>query len=58
MEDLKNKTNNEILLEIKQMELDYDAIKQHLIRGYNLLESIENRFKVANDELNKRLTGK
>ena len=32
MEDLENKSNNEILFEIKQMEADYEALKLKMKR--------------------------
>ena len=32
MEDLENKTNNELLFEIKQMEADHEAIKLRMVK--------------------------
>jgi hypothetical protein len=57
MDEFKNKTNNEILLDIKQMQLDHDAVKARLLRDYDLLELIEQRFNEANEALTKRLNG-
>jgi hypothetical protein len=57
MDEFKNKTNNDILLEIKQMQFDYEAVKANLLRDYDLLEMIEARFNEANDVLNTRLSG-
>ena len=58
MKILENKSNTEIALEIKQIQLDFDAIKQDIIKLYDLLERKENEFNEANAELHKRLTGK
>ena len=58
MEDLENKSNNEILLEIKQMEADYEALKLKMLKDYDKLVEIENRFARANDIILKRLKGK
>lgn len=57
MDEFKNKTNNEILLDIKQMQLDHEAVKARLLMDYDLLESIEYKFNEANDVLSKRLNG-
>ena len=35
MEDLENKSNNEILFEIKQMEADYEALKLKMLKDYD-----------------------
>ena len=57
MEKLEDKTNNEILLEIKQMELDHEALKQQLLKGYDELIAIEKRFSEAQKIINKRVKG-
>jgi hypothetical protein len=57
MENFKNKTNNELLLDIKQMELDHEATKNMILKYYDILEAIEKRFEEAHTVLNKRLTG-
>ena len=57
MEDLKNKSNNEILFEIKQMEADHEAIKIKMLQDYDRLIEIEKRFDQANKLLVKRLKG-
>lgn len=55
MEDLENKSNNEILFEIKQMQADYDALKIKMLKDYDKMEEIERRFEKANKILLKRL---
>lgn len=57
MENFKNKTNNELLLEIKQMELDHEATKTMILKYYDVLETIEKRFEEVHTILNKRLKG-
>jgi hypothetical protein len=57
MNDLENKSNNEILFEIKQMEADYEAIKLKMLKDYDKLVEIEKRFDQANKLIVKRLKG-
>jgi hypothetical protein len=56
-EDFESKSNNEILFEIKQMEADHEAIKLKMIKDYDKLVEIEQRFDQANKVLLKRLKG-
>lgn len=56
-EDLEEKSNNEILFEIKQMEADHEAIKLKMLKDLEKLEEIEKRFEVANKIILKRLKG-
>jgi hypothetical protein len=57
MSDLKDKSNNEILFEIKQMEADHEALKLKMIQDYDKMVEIEKRFDEANKLLVKRLKG-
>ena len=57
MSDLENKSNNEILFEIKQMEADHEALKLKMIQDYDKMVEIEKRFDVANKIIVKRLKG-
>lgn len=57
MNDLENKSNNEILFEIKQMEADYESIKLRMLKDYDKLVEIEKRFDQANKLIVKRLKG-
>jgi hypothetical protein len=57
MDDLENKSNNEILFEIKQMEADYEALKLKMLKDYDKMEEIEKRFEKANKIILKRLKG-
>jgi hypothetical protein len=54
-EDLEEKSNNEILFGIKQMEADYEALKLKMVQDYDKLIEIEKRFEVANKIILKRL---
>jgi hypothetical protein len=55
--DLEDKSNNEILFEIKQMEANHEALKLKMIKDYDKLVDIELRFDKANKILVKRLKG-
>lgn len=57
MSDLENKSNNEILFEIKQMEADHEALKLKMIQDYDKMVEIEKIFDDANKLLVKRLKG-
>jgi DnaJ-domain-containing protein 1 len=56
-EELEEKSNNEILFEIKQMEADYEAIKLKMLQDYDKLVEIEKKFTAANSIILKRLKG-
>jgi hypothetical protein len=57
MDELENKTNNEILFEIKQLEADHEAIKLKMIGDYDKMIEIEKKFDRANRIILKRLKG-
>lgn len=57
MDELENKSNNEILFEIKQMQADYDALKIKMLKDYDKMEELERRFEKANKIILKRLKG-
>lgn len=57
MDDLEQKSNNEILFEIKQMGADYEAIKIKMLNDYDKMLAIEKRFDKANKLIVKRLKG-
>ena len=56
-DDLEEKSNNEILFEIKQMEADHEALKLKMLKDYDKLVEIELRFDRANKIIVKRLKG-
>jgi hypothetical protein len=56
--DWEDKTNNEILLEIKQMQLDHEALKLKIVREYDKLIEIETKFNEAQEIIKQRLKGK
>jgi hypothetical protein len=58
MEEYEEKTNSEIMLELKQMENDFNAIKIKMQKDYTLLEIIEKKYNNLTKYLEKRLTGK
>lgn len=51
----EDKTNNEILLRIKQLEFEHEALKQKLINGYDQLIAMEEEANSAILEINDRL---
>jgi len=56
-EELEEKSNNEILFEIKKMEADHESLKLKMIKDYDKLIEIEKKFERANLILLKRLKG-
>lgn len=56
--DWEDKTNNEILLEIKQLQFDHEALKMKIIREFDKLVEIENKFNDAQKVIKERLVGK
>jgi len=57
MKEFEGKTNNEILLDIKQMQIDHDNLKNKMLRDYDELIAIEEKFKKANSVITERLKG-
>lgn len=55
MNKFEDKSNNEILLEMKQLELDHEALKQKMLDDYDMLMEIEKQHADANKVINKRL---
>lgn len=58
IDKLEEMSNNEILFCIKQFEADHEALKLKMLKDYDKLVEIENRFARANDIILKRLKGK
>jgi len=57
MDKLEDKSNNEILFEIKQMEADHEALKLKMLKDYDKMIELEKKFDQANKILLKRLKG-
>jgi len=55
LKKLEDKSNNEILFEIKQMEADHEALKIKMIKDFDKLVEIEKKFDRATQILQKRL---
>ena len=45
MSRLEDKSNNEILLEIKQLELEHDSIKTNMLKDYDTIEALKEKLK-------------
>jgi hypothetical protein len=55
--ELEELSNNEILFEIKKMEVEHEAIKLKMLKDYDKMLEIEKKFERANQILKKRLSG-
>lgn len=55
MEKWDEKTNNEIVIRLKEMELEHQNVKDMIISFYEKMEEIEHDFKKGNEVLNARL---
>lgn len=49
------KSNDVILLEIKQIEYDYEALKQKLVNEFDKLVELETKYAEAHKVINNRL---
>jgi len=57
IDKLEEMSNNEILFCIKQFEADHEALKLKMVKDYDKLVEIEERFAKANSIILKRLKG-
>lgn len=71
MEKLEDKTNNQILLDIKQLEQEHQSLKVVMLRDYDTIEllkakmkkdfermeTVEKQFNEANEIIVRRLKG-
>ena len=57
MSKLEDKSNNELLFELKAMEAAHEACKQRMLRDYDKLMDIEKEYAEANKIISKRLKG-
>ena len=58
MSNLKDKTNNELGLLMKQMEYEHESLKSKLINDFDKLVEIEDKFKEAAQIISDRLKTK
>ena len=56
--ELEEKSNNDLLFEIKKMEAEHEALKIKIIKLYDEMVLIENKFAKANQIIIERLKGK
>lgn len=54
----KSESNNDILLAIKQLHADHEALKLKMLKDYDTLMAIEKEFQLANLEITNRLQKK
>ena len=57
MSDLETLSNNEILFQIKQYEADHEALKLKMLKDFDALLEIEQKFEQANKIILNRLKG-
>ncbi len=57
MVNFEDKSNNEILMFIKQLQLDHEALKNKMLKDYDKLVEIEELFDKANKLMINRLRG-
>jgi hypothetical protein len=55
---MEDKTNDEIIMIMKNLEMEFINQKQILINEYDKLVFIENKYKEATQVINNRLKGK
>lgn len=55
MSKYEDMTNDQILIEIKKMEVDYENLKHKIIKDLDRLDAMELDCKVAVDVITKRL---
>ncbi len=55
MDELENKSNNDLLFEIKQMEADYEALKIKMLQDLDKMDEMDRRFDRIQLILHKRL---
>lgn len=54
----EEKSNDEIIIALKQMQMDYDAQKLKTVKEFDKLIEIEKNFTEAAQIMNERLKGK
>jgi len=54
----EEKSNDEIIIALKQMQMDYDAQKLKTVKEFDKLVEIEKNFTEAAQIMNERLKGK
>lgn len=54
-ETWENKSNNEILTELKEMQYKHERLKEEILEKYDELERIEKEFEKGNQIITKRM---
>jgi hypothetical protein len=57
IENLDEMTSNELLFQIKQLEADHESIKLKMLKDFDQMVEIEQKFDKVNKILLKRLKG-
>jgi predicted nucleic acid-binding Zn-ribbon protein len=54
----KQKPTNDLMMELKNLEVEFNNLKQKIVDDYNRLEVIEKEYNDIYKEIIKRLSGK
>jgi regulator of sirC expression with transglutaminase-like and TPR domain len=57
MSKFEDKSNNQLLLELKSMQAKHEAIKQRMLKDYDELMAVEKEYAEANRIIARRLKG-
>lgn len=57
-EELENKSSNELILVVKEIEFEYQAIKNRMLKDYDTMLELDKKYVMANEIIMKRLKGK
>lgn len=55
MDIFDKKTNNELFLLKKDMEIEHESIKLRMLRDYDKLVELEKQYELINNIINQRL---
>tara|TARA_B110000977_G_C11015701_1_gene469390 strand:- start:144 stop:329 length:186 start_codon:yes stop_codon:yes gene_type:complete len=57
MDDLENKTNDQLRSELHELEVNHLKLKEQLLNGWDILLAMEVRGKEVYKIINKRING-
>lgn len=56
-EELENKTSNDLILVVKEIEAEYQAIKNRMLKDYDTMVELDKKYVTVNEIIMKRLKG-
>lgn len=57
MDKFKIKSSNDIMMDLKNMEIEFQNLKKSILNDYDRLEEIQKEYNKAYKEMIKRLNG-